>query len=182
MVFPCLWAHEVQRWGRCAVFAVLGVVSAGCAATSSMGQAHVVDVEGAPCFTVSTTGEPASELAFETLYVSERSSQDWRALPAELWAINVKPAGQAIAWKPAGCLRYSEQMPGTSTRVQARPLEHYRVYSVFIGARPKDERGNLLGYKAEFCITQDIGQKPVAREVPWDSGGSRWRYEICDKK
>lgn len=174
--------HETRRAPRAFRMLILSLALAsdGCAASSAIESAAVLDQDGVPCFAV-TDAVGSEALDLQSLFVSETKSADWKTLPKELWSIRVAPAGASIDWLPISCIPYGQAPSGTDTQVPAQPLALRHVYTVFIGARAKREQRNVLGYKAQFCVVEAAGRR-IAREVSWDAAASKWRYDVCEKK
>ena len=172
-------AGRVLRCCSAAALVLLGVQTTSCSATSRVGQAQVTEAGGQPCFAIPDEPETrAGPVRLFTLLVSERESESWRTLPAELWSFTFDPPGRSIEAKAQSCIRYGDLPASAKHRQPPKPLQPYRVYGVDINARPARD-GATQGYKAEFCIKPAPDGRIAVQPVPWDASGQRWRYEVC---
>jgi hypothetical protein len=169
---------------RCGLFvaAAFSIAGSGCSAMSRIGAADVRDVDGTPCFAVSTTSE-AGDAAIKlfALAVSDpEQRRDWQSLPAPLWAFEVVPKGSWITTTARNCVRYGETPQSAVADPPAKPLQPKRVYVVFIEARRADGAAATLGYEGAFCLRLGPAGKPTVHAVPWDKNAQRWQSSECD--
>jgi hypothetical protein len=177
MASAATMAMTIARSGLVALAALQAV---SCAAISSMPQASVRTVGGAPCFAVPEAEAPREGIRLTGVLVSERESARFDVLPEQLWQFELVPPAPAIELAPHQCVRYGEVPSGARSTQAAKPLVPHRVYVVFMNGKPA-KASSVLGYRAEFCVKPAASGQLEAHMVPWDDKAQRWRYDICAK-
>ncbi len=151
--------------------------SAACVATSSLGDAIVLESNGAPCFTIEKNSKTKDGLPLNYLLVSELTARDGERFPDELWSFSTKSI-KPISISPQDCIRYGD-VPTSTEHRPSKQLIHYHVYAINIGARPPDT--NILGYVSEFCIKPSIDKKITVQVIPRKKRDGKRQYDLCDE-
>lgn len=145
---------------------------------SGIGEAVVTDVDGQPCFSIPKNWDTRNGLDLHSLSVSQNNGQDAEKPYEDVWMFSVEPPGSSIIARPGQCYRYGVT-PTRATQAVHKPLELYRVYNVFLHARP--DNSPLRGYDAEFCIKPAANGKTSVQLVKWDDKAGRRRYDLCER-
>lgn len=171
--------NSTARTAARGCFAALAALQAiSCAAVSSIPQASVRTVDGAPCFAAPETEATRGGIRVSGLLVSERESARFDVLPEQMWQFESVPSAPAIELASGQCVRYGDVPNGAQAAHAAKPLVPHRVYVVFLNGKPP-KASSVLGYRAEFCMKPAASGRLEANVVTWDDKAQRWRYDMC---
>ena len=163
---------------RLALYPGVALIAMLFTSCSGIGRAVVTDVDGQPCFSIPQNWDTRNGLDLYDLSVSQNNGPEAEKPYEDVWRFSVEPPGSSIIARPGNCFLYGVT-PARATQTVHQPLELYRVYHVFLHARP--DNSPLRGYDAEFCVKPTANGKTMVQHVMWDEKAGRRRYDLCER-
>jgi len=147
-------------------------------ATSRMGNAEIIDLNGTPCFSIPENFETRDGLPLHGIFINELPNGDRNNLPNSVWSFRPVDYDSLPKIFPNKCILFGENPAGTNQRT-FEPLQLLKIYSVYIQA--KHDGSSMIGYTGKFCLKPAGSGRTFVQVIPEDPSLGEARFAGCSR-